>query len=484
MHISSLPSPFGIGTLGRQAREFIDFLAEAGQHYWQVLPVSPTGYGDSPYQSFSSYAGNPYFIDLDTLCQQGLLSEEEYTSVDWGGSPEKTDYGKLFENRFKILSKACDRLLQGPNIDYDRFCLENSFWLEDYALFMALKDYHRGAPWIQWERELLFRETAAMENARHELTAAVSMYKAIQFLFYTQWQALHAYAKQRNVELIGDIPIYVAADSADVWANPEYFCLDGEYLPSEVAGCPPDSYNEDGQLWGNPLYNWEALKAHEYDWWVRRIEHQFKLFDVLRIDHFRGFDTYYAIPYGDENARRGVWRQGPGMALFRAVTDALGPRRIIAEDLGFMTESVEQLLKDSGYPGMKVLQFAFSTREESVYLPHNFTPNCVAYTGTHDNTTLKDWLSTAPAEEIAFAKEYLRIKDEDDPVRIMLTALWSSVAELTVTCMQDLLELDGSARMNIPGTLSGNWQWRMTADAPLKLIAEKLRYMTELYGRL
>ncbi len=480
MHISSLPSPYGIGTLGAQARSFVDFLVSAGQHYWQMLPVSPTGYGDSPYQSFSSYAGNPYFIDLDTLCEQGYLNKDEYINLDWGSNRLKVDYGKMYENRFIVLELACKRLLESQTDDYNRFCMENSYWLENFALYMAIKNSKNGAPWTDWERELRFRDPAAIGAMRQQLEENISLQKTIQYFFYAQWEQLRLYANGHGVEIIGDIPMYAAMDSSDVWAYPKCFCLNEELMPNEVAGCPPDGFTADGQLWGNPLYDWEKLKENDYDWWIKRIDHQFKLYDVLRIDHFRGLDSFYAIAGDADNARNGRWCKGPGYDLFKA----LGPRRIIAEDLGFLTDSVRQLLAETGYPGMKVLQFAFDSREESDYLPHNFIPNCVAYTGTHDNSTILGWFSSAPAGDIAKATEYMRIAEDDNPVKIMLTTLCSSVAELAVVSMQDLLELDDEARMNIPGTLGGNWQWRMSPDAPMSVIAESLKRLTQLYGRI
>jgi 4-alpha-glucanotransferase len=479
MHISSLPSPYGIGTLGSGARDFVDFLRESSQSYWQVLPISPTGYGDSPYQSFSSYAGNPYFIDLDELCAQGYLLPEEFQGLDWGGNPERTDYGKLYENRFKVLFKAAERLSARQEQEYYRFCSEQSSWLEDYALFMALKNKNGGAPWTSWEDPLRFREEDAIVRAQKELGREIESYKAMQYFFHTQWRALREYANSNGVEIIGDIPIYAAPDSADVWSHPEFFDLDKQLRFREVAGCPPDGFSEDGQLWGNPLYNWDALREDNFGWWVNRIDFQLKLFDVLRIDHFRGLDSYYAIPAGEKTARLGVWRQGPGIDLLNAI----GQRRIIAEDLGFLTQSVHKLLQDSGYPGMKVLQFAFDSREESDYLPHNFIHHCVAYTGTHDNTTATDWFVSAAPEDVALARAYMRIAPGDDEVSIMLRTLWSSVADLAIACMQDLLRLDGRARMNTPGVLGGNWQWRMSPEQPLAPVGARLLEMTRLYGR-
>lgn len=484
MPIFSLPSPWGIGTLGEQARQFIDFLAEAGQQYWQLLPVSPTGYGDSPYQSFSSFAGNPYFIDLDALAEEGLLHRDEYAGLDWGSNPCRVDYYKIYLSRFKVLDRAARRVPEKWGEDFDRFCRENSFWLEDYALFTAVKNKLDGIPWWDWPEPLRRRDPDALDQARKDLSYELAREKAIQFLFYRQWQSMREYAARKGISLIGDIPIYTAPDSSDVWTSPELFLLDDDLRPYLVAGCPPDGYSPDGQLWGNPLYNWEVHKETGYTWWISRIQHQFSLYDSLRIDHFRGFDTFYAIPAKDTTARSGSWMPGPGIEFFNAVTDALGPRNIIAEDLGFLTDSVKKLLADSGFPGMKVLQFAFDSREDSDYLPHNYTKNCVAYTGTHDNNTVRGWFESAPLEDVNKAREYLRCgKDPQDEVWSMLTALWASVADLAIACTQDLLCLGDEARINIPGTLSGNWQWRLSPDEDLMPFAARLRRLSEVYGR-
>ncbi|MEG1541777.1 MAG: 4-alpha-glucanotransferase, partial [Oscillospiraceae bacterium] len=484
MHISSLPSPYGIGTMGEAARSFIDFLEAGGQHCWQLLPIAPTGFGDSPYQSFSSYGGNPYFIDLDTLAEEGLLEREEFCHLSWGENPEKVDYGLLYQNRFQVLRKATARLLAHENSDFSAFCADNASWLSDYALFMALKDANGGKSWFNWDAPLKLREPAALENAGLQYKADIDFYKALQFLFYRQWNALHSYATGKGISIIGDLPIYVAPDSAELWSEPKMFQLDENLLPTEVAGCPPDGFTAEGQLWGNPLYAWEALAQEGYAWWISRISHQLKIFDVLRIDHFRGFDSYYSIPFGSENAKNGLWRRGPGMELFRALKNAIGEKPIIAEDLGFLTPSVRALLADSGFPGMKVLQFAFDSREDSDYLPHNFPVNCVAYTGTHDNDTINGWMNSAPAADIAKAREYLRISEDENSASAMLCALWGSVAETAIAQMQDLLGLSADARMNTPGTMSGNWQWRMKNGAATNELALWLRRKTELYGRL
>ena len=462
--IFSLPSPWGVGTMGARAREFVDFLAEGGQSCWQVLPMGPTSYGDSPYQSYSSFAGNPYFIDLDILAEWGLLKPEEYQSLDWGSDPAQVDYAVLYQNRFQVLRLAVSRLSRGDKFEM-RGTLWGADWLEDYALFMALKDKFGGAAWLEWPKELRLREPAALEQVKQELAAEIDFWKWVQHLFFSQWWSLKEYANEKGVSIIGDLPIYVSIDSADVWANPEQFQLDAGGRPTEVAGCPPDGFAADGQLWGNPLFDWEAMKADGYRWWIRRIAAQFQLYDTLRIDHFRGFDEYYAIPYGDKTARNGRWKPGPGIAFFKAVNRALGKKDIIAEDLGFLTPSVHKLLKDSGYPGMKVLEFAFDSREESDYLPHNYSNNCVVYTGTHDNDTVNGWIPCMNRKDLAFAKKYLGVRRASDICESLIRTALGCVADTAVIPMQDYLGLGAEARINTPSTLGGNWEWRMEHGA-------------------
>ena len=404
MPIFSLPSPYGIGTMGQAARDFLDFLQAGGQSYWQLLPVGPTSYGDSPYQSFSSFAGNPYFIDLDDLAADGLLEPSEYQNLDWG-QPDKVDYGLLYAARYPVLRKAVKRLLAGPPADYQAFLSENSDWLDNYALFMAVKGEYGGVSWQEWPEGLRLRQDKALAGARARLEDEIRFWLGVQYLFFRQWDALKALAHQRGISIIGDLPIYVALDSADVWASPGQFQLDEDLAPTEVAGCPPDAFTADGQLWGNPLFDWEKMKEDGYRWWLRRIGFQFRLFDVLRIDHFRGFDEYYAIPYGDKTARNGRWKPGPGLDFFKTVNRELGRREIIAEDLGFLTDTVRKLLKNTGYPGMKVLEFAFDPKNrDSEYLPHRFQRNCVVYAGTHDNETIEGWLESAPPHLRGYAK--------------------------------------------------------------------------------
>ena len=484
MHISSLPSKYGIGTMGREAKRFVNFLAEAGQAYWQILPINPTSYGDSPYQSFSSFAGNPYFIDLELLCKDGLLTQEECESYFWGDKETEVDFGVLYENRYALLKKAYERFLECKPKSYGVFCNKEKGWLDDYALFMALKDANNGAAWQEWKREWKFRQKESMDAARLKYASEIDFYKMLQYLFFKQWRALKAYANKKGISIIGDVPIYVAGDSADVWANGAQFYLDEDLNPIEVAGCPPDAFSEDGQLWGNPLFRWDVMKADGYQWWTRRISAMSRLYDVVRIDHFRGFDSYYAIPAQDTTAKNGSWKDGPGMDLFQTVEAKLGKLDIIVEDLGFLTPSVLKLVKDSGFPGMKVLQFAFDPREESDYLPHNYQSHSVVYTGTHDNDTVMGWMRTAPKDSVKFAKKYLNLTHKEGYNWGMMRGAWASVSDLAIVTMQDILGLGSAARMNTPSTLGNNWKWRARKEDITPQLARKTRKYTELYGRV
>ena len=486
MHLSSLPSPYGIGSMGKAARDFIDFLADAGQSFWQVLPVCPTGYGDSPYQSFSTFAGNPYFIDLEELRQAGYLEKEEYETVDWESTPGDINYGVLYEKRYPILRLAAERFLKAPPAAYMEFCEENKNWLEDFALFMALKGANQGKTWLEWEPALRSRNPEAVKEAQKLYSEEIAFWRVTQYLFFTQWEQLHAYAGERGIDLIGDLPIYVSLDSVDVWSHPELFQLDDNLRPKEVAGCPPDGFSETGQLWGNPLFDWERMAEDDYAWWTARIGAQCRLFDMLRIDHFRGFESYFAIPYGDTTAKNGHWKKGPGMALFRAVERSIGRQRIIAEDLGFMTDAVKQLLSDSGFPGMRLLQFGFDSRDGggAYYLPHNYIENSVAYVGTHDNDTAVGWVEHAIPEDVAAAKEYLGLSEEEGYHWGMLRALWMSPAGITIAQAQDLLGLGSECRMNAPSTVGKNWRWRALPGCFDTALAAKVRRKMEMFGRL
>ena len=484
--VSSLPSAYGIGCFSGEAYEFIDKLKAAGQSYWQILPLGPTSYGDSPYQSFSSFAGNPYFISLDDLVEDGYLTREDCTSCDFGDNEEYVDYEKLYKNRFILLRKAYENSHIKDNVEFQSFVLENKDWLDNYALYMAVKTHFNNTCWVEWDEDIKLRKPEALKKYQKEYADEVEFYQFQQYLFSKQWKALKAYANQNGIKIIGDIPIYVAFDSSDAWANPELFQFDENCNPIAVAGCPPDGFSATGQLWGNPLYRWEYHKETGYAWWLNRLEATFEKYDVLRIDHFRGFDEYYAIPYGEPTAENGQWESGPGYDLFKTMKAALGKKEIIAEDLGFLTPSVLKLVKKTGYPGMKVLQFAFDSREESDYLPHNYTKNCVVYTGTHDNDTTEGWFTALSAKDRRFCRNYLDMKGRGQGkihTAMIRTAL-ASVADTAIIPMQDYLGLDSRARINTPSTLGNNWKWRMKADAFTGELAEEIRKITKLYGRL
>jgi 4-alpha-glucanotransferase len=480
MPIFSLPGDYGIGTLGREAYQFVDFLASAGQTYWQILPIGPTGYGDSPYQSFSAFAGNPYFIDPEFLVRDGWLKQEELPKPQRTGSIR---YGSLYLRRPKLLGKAAARLLSAGSADYEAYCKRSAYWLDDYALFMAIKAENGQVGLTDWPEELRMREPKAMAAAKKRLAAHVDYFKAVQYLFSSQWDALKAYANEKGVLIIGDIPIYVSPDSSDLWAHPELFQTDSRNMPNKVAGCPPDAFSADGQLWGNPLYDWPAHEKDGYAWWCRRMRHATHIYDVVRIDHFRGFESYYSIPAGAANARNGKWCKGPDHSFIEALHKALPQAKIIAEDLGFMTPEVQQLLADSGYPGMKVLQFAFDSRESSNYLPHTYPRRCVVYTGTHDNTTTRAWLQSASKEDVAYACEYLSCSRRDLAAGILRAAM-ASVADTAIIPMPDWLGLGEEGRINTPSTNSGNWMWRMRPGSLTEELAARIYRQAQLYGRL
>ena len=484
LSVSSLPSPYGIGTFGKAAYDFADFLRDAGQAYWQMLPLGPTSYGDSPYQSFSTFAGNPYFIDLDLLIEDGLLTAKEVKACPWGTEPRYVDYGKIYESRFTLLQKAKERGWKRDAENVAAFIAENERWLPDYALFMACKRHFGMKSWLEWPDEALrLRDAAALEKYRALLQDDVEFFIYLQFLFYRQWNELRDYIHRQGIAVIGDLPIYVAMDSADVWSEPEFFQLDEKGFPSAVSGVPPDYFTADGQLWGNPLYDWDRMKSDGYGWWIRRIDGAGKLYDAIRIDHFRGLDSYWAVPYGDKTARNGEWRPGPGMDLIRALTGWFPDLFFIAEDLGYPTPGVAKLLKDSGWPGMKVLQFAFDSRDSSSYLPHAYGSHCICYTGTHDNAPLQLWREEAAPEDIAFAVEYLGLSETEGFNRGIIRGGMSSVADLFVATMQDYLNLGRYHRMNTPGNPVGNWQWRMLPGEATEALAAGIRRMTEIYGR-
>ena len=486
MPITSLPSEYGIGCFSKSAYEFVDWLKKAGQSYWQILPLGPTSYGDSPYQSFSTFAGNPYFISLEALVEEGVLTKAECEAVDWGKAKGSIDYKKIYEGRYPLLRKAYERSNVHENAAYQQFVKENSWWLSDYALFMAVKDRFDGVEWKLWADDIKLRWGPAMDYYREELYFDIEFQQYMQFKFYEQWMQLKTYANKKGIQIIGDIPIYVAMDSADTWAHPELFQLDEENVPVAVAGCPPDGFSATGQLWGNPLYRWGYHKETGYQWWISRLAYVFRLYDVVRIDHFRGFDEYFSIPYGAETAVDGHWEKGPGMDLFNTVKEKLGDVDVIAEDLGYLTESVIEMVKESGYPGMKVLQFAFDSREESDYLPHNYERNCVVYTGTHDNDTILGWYYVMSEEDREFSKEYMgnaKSTDEELPWDFIRMSM-ESVANLAVTPMQEFLGLGTEARINYPSTLGNNWKWRLLPGQFTPELAKRIHRLTQITARI
>ena len=484
LHISSLPSEYGIGTFGKEAYRFVDFLEKAGQTYWQILPIGVTGYGDSPYQSFSSFAGNPYFIDLDLLCKDGLLKKEDYENVDFGKDIERVDYGTMYSVRYPILRKVYANFKKKKDPFYDIFCAKNREWIYDFALFMALKDENDGASWQTWDPSLKKREKSALEAAKSRLADDIEFYCVIEFLFFRQWFALKDYANKKGIKIIGDVPIYVSLDSADVWANPKDFELDEDLAPVNIAGCPPDDFSADGQRWGNPLYNWKKMKLDGFSWWCSRVAFSANVFDVLRIDHFRGFEAYWSIPATDKTAKNGKWVQGPGIDLFEALEKNLGKLPIIAEDLGFLTEGVKKLLKQTGFPGMKVLEFAFDPDGNNDYLPHNIEKNSVAYIGTHDNEPAMLWLDNVSEKTAKFAKDYMNLTKEEGYNWGFIRTLLASSADTAVIQMQDILGLSKGARMNTPSKVDGNWTWRMRPECVNDWLARIIREKTVLYRRL
>ncbi len=477
--ISSLPSNYGIGTFGKCAFEFVDFLALAKQSYWQVLPLGPTSFGDSPYQSFSSLAGNPYFIDLDMLIEEGLITKEDVKELE--NMELRIDYAAQYNLRYPVLRKAYANFKEDTK--YTKFVKLNNYWLEDYAIFMSLKKFHNDASWNNWSDEYKFYNPKTLKAYYKSNKEDVDFWKFLQFKFDEQWQALKAYAHNNNVEIIGDIPIYVAYDSCDVWSNVKEFQLNEHLEPTKVAGCPPDAFCEDGQLWGNPLYNYDLMKEEGYSWWIRRMKKANELYDVIRIDHFRGFEAYYSIPATHENARRGKWFKGPGYSLFSAIEKEIPGIRIIAEDLGFITEGVRKLLKKTGYPGMKIMEFAFDPSNDAEYMPHNHVKNCVVYTGTHDNLPLRAWFRELKPEEKHFVMEYLMLTDESKVCDQMIRVSLASIADLTIIPFQDYLGLDEDTRINTPSTSTNNWVYRINKEYLSKELALYIAFITSLYKR-
>ncbi|MBP2622044.1 4-alpha-glucanotransferase [Streptococcus panodentis] len=487
MHISSLPGKYGIGSFGQSAYDFVDFLVRTKQRYWQILPLGTTSYGDSPYQSFSAFAGNTHFIDMDLLIAEGLLTEADLAGVDFGSNPQKVDYAKIFKARRPLLEKAAANFLQrGDRADYQAFVEANQTWLEIYAEYMAIKEYFGLKAWTEWpDADARLRRPEAIAAYREQLAEQLTYHRVSQYFFFKQWLSLKAYANERQIEIVGDMPIYVAADSCDVWAQPHFFKTDAAGRPTCVAGCPPDEFSETGQLWGNPIYDWEAMDRDGYRWWIERLRESFKIYDIVRIDHFRGFESYWEIPAEADTAAPGKWVKGPGYKLFAAVKEALGDLNIIAEDLGFMTEEVIELRERTGFPGMKILQFAFNPNDESIDSPHLASNNSVMYTGTHDNNTVLGWYQNEIKDEVReYMAAYTNRREYETVPHAMLRTIFASVSFMAIATMQDLLELGSEARMNYPSTIGGNWDWRMTADQLNPIVEGELYRLTKTYRRL
>ncbi len=487
MHISSLPGKYGIGSFGQSAYDFVDFLVRTKQRYWQILPLGTTSYGDSPYQSFSAFAGNTYFIDFDILIEEGLLNEADVKGADFGDDPRKVDYAKIFDARRPIMEKAVARFLEADDLsDYESFVEQNAAWLEVFAEYMAIKEHFDNLAWTEWPDEAIRRrEAASLASYREKLADKLTYHRVTQYLFFKQWLRLKAYANEHHIEIVGDMPIYVAADSADVWAQPHFFKTDAVGKPTCVAGCPPDEFSETGQLWGNPIYDWEAMDKDGYAWWIERLRESFKIYDIVRIDHFRGFESYWEVPAGSETSASGKWVKGPDYKLFAAVKEALGDLNIIAEDLGFMTDEVIELRERTGFPGMKILQFAFNPDDESIDSPHLAPNNSVMYTGTHDNNTVLGWYKDEIDDATRqYMAQYTNRKEYETVPHAMLRTIFASVSFMAIATMQDLLELDSAARMNYPSTIGGNWTWRMTAEELNPIVEGELYSLTKTYRRM
>ena len=482
--ISSLPSPYGIGCFSQEAYDFVDWLKEAGQTYWQILPLGVTSYGDSPYQSFSAFAGNPYFISLDALVEEGVLTAAECKKANFGRKADDINYSRLYTERGRLLRLAYSRSDIGHNAEFAAFCEQNKWWLDDFALFMAVKDRFEGKPWIEWAEDIRLRWQNAMDYYRREWYFEVEYYKYLQFKFDQQWRALKAYANEKGIRIIGDIPIYVALDSADAWANPQMFQLDEDNIPTAVAGVPPDGFSPTGQLWGNPIYDSDRMKQDNYSWWVGRIGFAKKIYDIVRIDHFIGFNSYYAIPFGSKTAHGGKWCEGPKYDLFRVIKQETGNGGIIAEDLGIITPPVRKLLRQAAYPGMKVLQFAFDPSGDSEYLPQNYkSQNCAVYTSTHDNDTAAGWFNDLDRNTKRFVKEYLGIRKAAELPRAFIDIAWKSTADIAMTTIQELQGFGTEARINVPSTVGNNWRWRTLKEDFTDENAEYLNRLTEITNR-
>lgn len=489
--ITSLPSKFGVGCFSKEAYNFIDFLNAAGQGFWQILPMGPTGFGDSPYQPFSAFAGNPYYISPEVLIEKGYLNWDEVNGMFFGDNEEKVDYGALYNVRFEMLKKAYARFKEkGADKDksYEEFAKNQKFWLEDYCLFMALKDHFGGESWLNWEDDYRLRKSTVIKKAKTELADSIGFYQFIQYEFDCEWQKIRKYAADKKVKIIGDIPFYVSLDGADAWSHPEAFQMDENVVPTVVAGCPPDAFSSTGQLWGNPIYDWENRKAGGYEWWMKRLERSYELVDVIRIDHFHGFCDYYAVPYGDENALKGTMHKGPGMDFFRVVEKRFGDVsdfKMIAEDLGTVTKENQKLLEESNIPGMKVLQYAF-TSWDSCYITHRHDKHCVVYTGTHDNTPSRAWIEEIGDGDRDFVRRYINSMQTDYGAFVwdFIREAYRSVADLCIIPLQDYLVMGRESRINSPGTADGNWQWRLKPNFLSGELASSIRKLSEVYGRI
>ncbi len=484
--VFSLPSKFGIGCFSKEAEEFVDFFYKAGQGYWQVLPFGPTGYGNSPYQPFSAFAGNPYLISPEVLIEEELLTWDEANSVFFGNDQERVDYGSMYENRTDLLKKAYDRFIEkGDRKDLDEYIKKNSYWLEDYCLYVAIKADQEGKSWLDWPEDLRTRKKDALAKAEKEFKDEIDFYAFIQFKFDEQWDRILTYAHRKNVKIIGDLPFYVAMDSADSWSHPEVFMMEKDLTPKAVAGCPPDAFSPTGQLWGNPVYDWAQNKKDGYSWWIERIKRNYHWYDCIRIDHFHGFAEFYAVPYEDEDATNGKLMKGPGMDLFNALKKSLGELDMIAEDLGTTTEENVKLLQESGFPGMKVLQYGF-TSWDSCYVNHRHEKNSVVYTGTHDNTPTFAWVQEINEGERNFTRRYINSPNTNygGLVWDIIREAYRSVADLCIIPLQDYLCKGREARINTPGTSEGNWQWRLVPNFLSDDLARSMRELSETYSRI
>lgn len=485
MPISALPSPYGIGTLGEESYQFVEFLKKAGCKYWQVLPVGPTSFGDSPYQSFSAFAGNPYFIDLEYLIQEQLLKKEEVNTYKWMESEDKVDYAVIYKNRFEVLKKAYKRSNHIEMASYISFCKLNHNWLEEYSLYMALKNHFNNREWLSWDYDVKFRNSQAIAEYTVLLKEEIDFWKFCQYKFHEQWDKLKNYANENGVYLIGDIPLYVSMDSSDVWVHGDLFELDERKNPINVAGVPPDMFSSDGQRWGNPLYRWDRMEEDNFNWWRERMRISASLYDVIRIDHFIGIVNYYSIPAKCPTAVEGCWRPGPGKKLTDIIRDSIGNAKIIAEDLGVITPNVRALIHETGYPGMKVLEFGLDGPIENEYLPHNYsTPNIVAYTGTHDNETLVGYLHSKSESELSYLYKYFNVSIREELPDAIIRALYACVADVSIIQMQDLLKLDNKARMNYPSTVGNNWHWRIKKNQYNEADVKKLHTLAVIFGRI